>query len=317
MAESSRSKRKPKKLEPISYEELMGSAGMSGFVSFLEVKEKAGSQADAEGTGRKAHTQSASQRDGGSETHRESDTLTGSVLRADRETETVSGEAFSGEEHASCEAGRLPAPVAAPVNLASGLARESVVPTEGESHTVRGKAAVRKKTAAGEKHTESAKETVSGMRSVGGMRSDSETGLLELPTVSAMITVRDKRIRRALAARDGHSLGEQALYQALWEAAEAAEEGEGARLICMGYDRMARIANLHWTNVRKNLQALERKLAIETVEREDSGIRKGKTYRVFSAEEVHRRREAAGMVWVRRTRGVEFVLVERGGFAHR
>src|SRR5215472_5060251 len=38
MSGSSRSRRKPKpKLEPISYEEMLGTAGMSGFVSFLNV----------------------------------------------------------------------------------------------------------------------------------------------------------------------------------------------------------------------------------------------------------------------------------------
>ena len=38
MSGSSRSRRKSKhKLEPISYEEMLGTAGMSGFVSFLDV----------------------------------------------------------------------------------------------------------------------------------------------------------------------------------------------------------------------------------------------------------------------------------------
>ena len=38
MSGSSQSRRKSKhKLEPISYEEMLGTAGMSGFVSFLDV----------------------------------------------------------------------------------------------------------------------------------------------------------------------------------------------------------------------------------------------------------------------------------------
>jgi hypothetical protein len=238
MGESSKSKRKPKnKMEPITYEELVGSAGMSGYVSFLEVK--APEQTHPGGT----------EGAGG----------TGSATKTARESLTVRKEAkrktqSPGEED-----------------------------TGSESHTVLTEIQRR-----GAEATE---------RAQGGV----------LRTVSGMVTVRDKRIRRAVTVRDGHSLGEQALYQALWE--EAAPEGDGGRVICMGYDRMAKIANLHWTNVRKNLQALEKKLAIETVEREDSGLQKGKTYRVFSAEDVVRRREAAGMVWVRRTRGVEFVLV--------
>lgn len=128
-----------------------------------------------------------------------------------------------------------------------------------------------------------------------------------LPAV--VFTPAGKKIRRARRAEDGHSLGEDAIYRALWDA--AAPESSSARQLSIGYDRLAALSGLHWTNVRKNLQALEKKLAVEVLEREDSASRTGKRYRIYSRQAILERREEAGMVWVRRTKGVEFVQIDQ------
>jgi hypothetical protein len=56
------------------------------------------------------------------------------------------------------------------------------------------------------------------------------------------------------------------------------------------------------------VKALQRKLAIEVVGTENSGARRGKTYRVYGAAEILRRRREAGYLWRFRDRSaVELV----------
>ena len=124
---------------------------------------------------------------------------------------------------------------------------------------------------------------------------------------------------RAQSLEDGHSLAEQQLYRTLWEAgtpeqpvgqalspASSAPPGS-SRLVRIGYDRLAALARMSWLTVKTNLRSLEKKLAIEVVAAEDSANRAGKQYRIFPAPAVLDRRECAGLVWVRRTRGVELL----------
>ena len=131
-------------------------------------------------------------------------------------------------------------------------------------------------------------------------------------TVQARSRARRLRITRARAAEDGHSLAEEQLYRILWDAgapeeARAPAATPDSRLVRIGYDRLAAKARMSWLTVKNNLRTLEKKLAIEVAAAEDSAIRAGKQYRVFSAAAVFTRRESAGLVWVRRTRGVELL----------
>jgi hypothetical protein len=119
---------------------------------------------------------------------------------------------------------------------------------------------------------------------------------------------RQGRIRKALLVEDGHSLAEQAVYEALWQAASpvAAEEDAG-RTIRIGYQRLAQVTRLSWVSVKANLRSLERKLAIEVIASENSATREGKCYLVHSRTVILDRRRQAGLEWVRRTRGVELL----------
>ena len=71
------------------------------------------------------------------------------------------------------------------------------------------------------------------------------------------------KVRRALRVRDGHSTGEHALYQALWNA--AMPENPESRLICIGYGGMQSLCGLDKSNCKDNMLSLIHKLAVEIV----------------------------------------------------
>ena len=113
------------------------------------------------------------------------------------------------------------------------------------------------------------------------------------------------KIRRALKAQDGHSTGEQAVYQALWSAGSV--ESPDTRLIRIGYGGLQSLCGLDKTNCKDNIQSLIRKLAVEVVSPFSVQRNQGPVYRIFSANAILKRRKAAGMEWVIRTKGVRFV----------
>ncbi len=126
------------------------------------------------------------------------------------------------------------------------------------------------------------------------------------PVVKSAPKGRQNRIRKAKVVEDGHSLAEQVVYEALWNAGRPLAEGETAdRTIRIGYNRLAQMTRLSWVSVKANLRSLERKLAIEVIASENSATQEGKGYRVYSLAAILERRQRAGLEWVRRTRGVE------------
>jgi len=119
---------------------------------------------------------------------------------------------------------------------------------------------------------------------------------------------RQSRIRKAVLVEDGHSLAEQAVYDALWNRGSPVPGQEFPdRTIRIGYHRLAQITRLSWVSVKANLRSLERKLAIEVTGSENSATQEGKSYRVYSRAAILERRRSAGLEWVRRTRGVELL----------
>lgn len=132
-------------------------------------------------------------------------------------------------------------------------------------------------------------------------------GKLPPDVVDGTIIGRRQKIRRAVVAQDGHSGGEQLLYQTLWNAARPEPGSLDRRIIVVGYQGMSALCKLDKKNCKKNAKGLIEKLAIEVAETYRSDERIGTTYRIFSYKEILRRREEAGMVWVVRTSGVRFV----------
>ena len=89
-------------------------------------------------------------------------------------------------------------------------------------------------------------------------------------------------------------------------AREAIQRGE-TKILTAGYDKLSYISKLYWSAVKRNLLKLEAKLAIETIEEQDSSIKKGKTYRIFSMKEILIRHRKAGMTNVFRGKEVYYV----------
>jgi hypothetical protein len=137
--------------------------------------------------------------------------------------------------------------------------------------------------------------------------------ILEVPSPSTARTSRRSRILKAAAVEDGHSLAEQAVYEALWKiAAPLTDLNDSDRSVRIGYHRLAQITRLSWVSVKANLRSLEKKLAIEVIGSENSASREGKCYLIYARSAIMERRKRAGFEWVRRTRGVE--LLKRGSF---
>jgi len=113
------------------------------------------------------------------------------------------------------------------------------------------------------------------------------------------------RIRKCAATHDGHSLGEEVLYQSLWKA--AAPESDATRTITVGWRGMSQLCRMTPKNCKINTQRLIRKLALEVLSPYNTPESIGTTYRVYSDAAILERRRAAGLEWVVRSRGVEFV----------
>ena len=113
------------------------------------------------------------------------------------------------------------------------------------------------------------------------------------------------RIRRCAATFDGHSLGEEVLYQALWKAAHP--ESAETRTIVIGWRGMSQLCRMTPKNCKINTQRLIRKLALEVLSPYNTPESIGTTYRVYSDPAILQRRRKAGLEWVVRSRGVEFV----------
>lgn len=124
----------------------------------------------------------------------------------------------------------------------------------------------------------------------------------ELNSVSAAPIGRPK-IREAIKVQDGHSLGEQAVYSALW--ANGQHHNEDCRRLTIGYRTLSDVCGLTVNNCKANLLSLIRKLAIEPIA-SHTNIQ-GTTYLIYGYAAILRRRRLAGMTHIVKTKGVVFV----------
>jgi hypothetical protein len=135
---------------------------------------------------------------------------------------------------------------------------------------------------------------------------EEHVGLLDYSGIANIAEIRPgPKIRRAVKIQDGHSTGEQLVYQALWNVASV--ESTDTRLIRIGYGGLQSLCGLDKTNCKDNIQSLIRKLAVEVVSPFSVKRNQGNVYRIFSAGSILKRRKAAGMEWVIRNKGVRFV----------
>jgi len=124
-------------------------------------------------------------------------------------------------------------------------------------------------------------------------------------------TYESKRVQRVVLAQHSMSLGEERVYETLWHAREndgVVSEHKRTKTFSLGYDRIARLVRLNEKSVRALLPRLISKKILEVVASEDSANRIGRTYRIFSYEEIlERQRNAALTHIVKNGRAVEFV----------
>jgi hypothetical protein len=115
------------------------------------------------------------------------------------------------------------------------------------------------------------------------------------------------KIRRCVLAQDGHSLGEEAIYQALWRTGRP-ESGDpnGSRTNRVGAAELGYKVNMAKKNVRQNISRLFEKLALEIVEDFETMNSQARLYRVFSYKQILERRRASGLEYVLRNKGVVF-----------
>ena len=129
-----------------------------------------------------------------------------------------------------------------------------------------------------------------------------DSGAAEISAVD-YIFHRRIRIREATTVQDGHSLAEQAVYDAMYRAGKP-YQGD-SRILTIGLRTLAELARMAYSNCKANVRSLVAKRAIE--EREGFSYTDGRTYVVYSYREILRRRKAAGQTHVIRNRGVAFV----------
>ena len=111
------------------------------------------------------------------------------------------------------------------------------------------------------------------------------------------------RIRGAVTVQDAHSLAEQAVYDAMYRTGKP-HQGD-SRVLTIGLRTLAELSRMAYSNCKANVRSLVAKLALE--ERPGFSYTEGRTYIIYSFREILRRRRAAGLTHVIRTRGVAFV----------
>lgn len=122
------------------------------------------------------------------------------------------------------------------------------------------------------------------------------------------LILRRKTIRQAVLVQDGHSLGEQRIYETLWDNAHPYHEQ--GRIVTVGYRTLSQLSGLTVNNCKANIQSLIGKLAIE--EHLSHSAVQGTTYIVYSYNSILKRRRQAGLTHYVKTRGVLFVNPETG-----
>lgn len=125
------------------------------------------------------------------------------------------------------------------------------------------------------------------------------------PTSWTSTRIRSKKIFRATLAQHGHTPAEQVLYQVMWN--RGTPLSDGSKSITAGYRELAYFSGINDKSVKLNLKKLQSKLSIRVTAPEDRASNLGRTYQIFSYDQILHARTKAGLVWVRKSRGVELL----------
>ena len=131
------------------------------------------------------------------------------------------------------------------------------------------------------------------------------------PKAASAPGVGRSKVRRCMIVQDGHSLGEEAIYQILWKAGEPEDASpQAARIVELGAAEIGIRSNMAKKNVRQNLSRLYEKLSIEILEDFHTSTSRPRKYRVLSYRQILDRRRSAGLEYVMRNKGVVFCTSE-------
>jgi hypothetical protein len=119
---------------------------------------------------------------------------------------------------------------------------------------------------------------------------------------------RRPRIRETASVADGHSLAEEAVYETMFR--EGKPYQDDSRILTIGLRTLAELSRMAYSNCKANVRSLVAKLALE--ELPGFSYTDGRTYIIYGRDEILRRRHAAGLTHVLRTRGVAFVHPKTG-----
>jgi len=115
------------------------------------------------------------------------------------------------------------------------------------------------------------------------------------------------KVRKCVLAQDGHSLGEEAIYQVMWRSGRPENsDPNGSRTVRIGAADLGYKVNMAKKNVRQNISRLFEKLAVEIIEDFETMSSQARMYRVYSYKQILERRRAAGLEYVLRNKGVVF-----------
>jgi len=119
---------------------------------------------------------------------------------------------------------------------------------------------------------------------------------------------RRPKIREAMTVADGHSLAEEAVYETMCR--EGKPYQGDSRILTIGLRTLAELSRMAYSNCKANVRSLVAKLALD--ELPGFSYTDGRTYIIYGRDEILRRRRAAGLTHVLRTRGVAFVDPQTG-----
>jgi hypothetical protein len=149
--------------------------------------------------------------------------------------------------------------------------------------------------------------SVSGRAEIDGAETGGPVSVAS-PVLTSFPLERKLQIREAKSVQDGHTYGEQVVYEALWKYATVVSQE--ARMITIGFLRMTSIAGLAESNCKTAMAGLVEKLSIERLP--DTNLAQGRNYKIYSEAAVLARRREAGLTYVVKSRGVVFVDPQTG-----
>jgi hypothetical protein len=114
-----------------------------------------------------------------------------------------------------------------------------------------------------------------------------------------------KNLYRCATVPDGHSHLEEALYQLLWR--NATVVSPDIRIAQISQSDLARQLRITDKNLRIALERLVNKRSIQVAAAPDFALKTARQYEVYSYRAILERRRDAGLEWVIRNKGVQFV----------